>query len=147
MSSIKAAARCGFQQRTAYSRGWPLLQFCQFRKCPVTNNYWYFSLVIVYDMNIEILGIVSNFQVFISAGSFMRKFVQIIVDHADHDDRTHNFCSIKYHFVRSNACLLSYNIMEEGLVKFCSIKIIEQTNFVRSYVFLLDHVIGDRPYK
>ena len=24
---------------------------------------------------------------------------------------------------------------------------IEQTNFVRSYVFLLDHMIGDRPYK
>ena len=39
--------------------------------------------------------------------------------------------------------VLSYNVMEEGL----HIKMIEQTNFVRSYVFLLDHMIGDRPYK
>ena len=46
-----------------------------------------------------------------------------------------------------NAFLLSYNIMEKGLMKFCSIKMIEQTNFIRSYVFLLDHMIGDRPYK
>ena len=50
-----------------------------------------------------------------------------------------------------NACLSNYNIMEEGLVKIlleiCSIRMIEQTNFVRSYVFFLDHMIGDRPYK
>ena len=46
-----------------------------------------------------------------------------------------------------NACFLSYNIMKEGLVKICSIKMIEQTNFAWSYVFLLNHMIGDRPYK
>ena len=59
---------------------------------------------------------------------------------ADHDDLTHNFRSIKYHFVGSNTCLLSYNIMKRGLVKilldqddrankFCSIICI----FARSY--------------
>ena len=38
------------------------------------------------------------------------------------------------------ACFLSYNIIEEDLAKI-------QTNFVRSYVVLLDHMIVDRPYK
>ena len=49
------------------------------------------------------------------------------------------------------ACLVICNIIEEaqrGLWwKFYSIKMIEQTNFTRSYVFLLDHMIEDRPYK
>ena len=42
-----------------------------------------------------------------------------------------------------NAYIVSYNIIEEGLVKFCSIKMIEQKKIFRSYVFLLDHMIGD----
>ena len=42
-----------------------------------------------------------------------------------------------------NACAVSYNFIEEGLAKFCSIKMIEQKKFFRSYVFLLDHMIGD----
>ena len=29
--------------------------------------------------------------------------------------------------------------------KVCSIKMTKQTNFVRSYVFLLDHMVADRP--
>ena len=37
-----------------------------------------------------------------------------------------------------NACLISYNIKEEGLLKIL---------LVRSYVLLLDHRSGDRPYK
>ena len=41
-----------------------------------------------------------------------------------------------------NACLLSYNIMEGGLVKILLDHLV-RSNFVRSYVFLLDHVIGD----
>ena len=48
---------------------------------------------------------------------------------------------------QQNACLLSYNIMEEGLVKILLDQDDQETHFVRSYVFLLDHMIGDRPYK
>ena len=47
-----------------------------------------------------------------------------------------------------NVCLLSYNVIEEGFVKrFCLIKMIEQPNFVPSYVFLLDHMICERPFE
>ena len=37
--------------------------------------------------------------------------------------------------------------MEEGLVKILLDQMIEETIFVRSYVFLLDHMISDRPYE
>ena len=49
-------------------------------------------------------------------------------------------------FSDQNARLLSYNVMELDLVKIL-LDVIEQTNFVRSYVFSLDNIIGDRPYK
>ena len=46
-----------------------------------------------------------------------------------------------------NACLLSYNIIEEGLVKILLDKDDEANKFCRSYLFLLDHMIGDGPYE
>ena len=45
-----------------------------------------------------------------------------------------------------NACRLSYNIIEEGLAKILPDHP-DHPNFVRSYVFLFNHMIGDRPYK
>ena len=49
-----------------------------------------------------------------------------------------------------NAFLLSYNIMEEVLVKIVldqddRANKLSANNLARSYVFLLDHMIGDRP--
>ena len=46
-----------------------------------------------------------------------------------------------------NACLLSYNVMEEGLVKIRLDQDDQSQNFFRSYVILLDHMIGDRSYE
>ena len=63
------------------------------------------------------LATANTFLIFLSqqrfdwTGSFIRDFS------ADHDDRTHKFYSIKYYFPDQNACLLSYNVMELGLVK------------------------------
>ena len=56
---------------------------------------------------------------------------------ADHDDRTDNFRSIKYHFVRSKCVFIK---LQYHWRRFSE-------NFVRSCVFLLDHMIGDRPCK
>ena len=44
-----------------------------------------------------------------------------------------------------NACLLSSNIMEEGLVKILPDQD-DRTNKLHM-CFFLDHMIGDRPYK
>ena len=46
-----------------------------------------------------------------------------------------------------NECFLSYNIIEEGLAKILLDQDDRANKFFRSYVFLLDHMIGDRPYK
>ena len=46
-----------------------------------------------------------------------------------------------------NACLLSYNIMEEGLVKTLLDQDYPASKFFQSFVIFLDHMIEDRPYK
>ena len=46
-----------------------------------------------------------------------------------------------------NACPLSYNIMEEGLVKILLDQDDRANKFCLIICILLDHMIGDRPYK
>ena len=46
-----------------------------------------------------------------------------------------------------NTCLLSYNIREKGLVKILLVQDDRANKFCPNFVFLIDHMIGDRPYK
>ena len=46
-------------------------------------------------------------------------------------------------FSDQNACLLSYNVMELGLVKI----LLYKCDRANKYVFLLDNMISDRPFK
>ena len=46
-----------------------------------------------------------------------------------------------------NACSLSYNVMEEGLVKILLDQDDRANKFFSIICILLDHMIGDRPYK
>ena len=46
-----------------------------------------------------------------------------------------------------NAYIVSYNIVEEGLAKILLDQDDRANKFCRSYVILLEHMIGDRPCK
>ena len=57
-------------------------------------------------------------------------------------------------FARSNAilsdqsvCSLSYNILEEGKVKILLDQEDRANKFLSDHIFLLDHMIGNRPYE
>ena len=56
------------------------------------------------------------------------------------------FARLKTIFDNQNVCLLGKNIMEQCLVKIL-LDQDDRANFVRSFVFLLDHMIGDQPFK
>ena len=72
----------------------------------------------------------------------------------DHDNRTQNIFSIKYHFARSKCVFIKLKCYRRRFSEnsarsswFCQSWFLSKTNIVRSYVFLLDYMIGDRPYK